>query len=90
MKFYSLKCPSCGSNLEIEDGLEYFYCKFCGAKIMTDHVSKSELKIREMEHAERMADKEYKSEMMYAIMPMVMGVLTVALIIFLFVFVSSR
>ena len=33
MKFYKLQCPNCGANLEVEDELDSFFCKYCGTKI---------------------------------------------------------
>ena len=34
MEFVQMKCPSCGANLEVENGLDSFYCKYCGTKII--------------------------------------------------------
>ena len=34
MEFHQLKCPNCGSTLDMEDGLNIFYCKYCGTKII--------------------------------------------------------
>lgn len=66
MKMYLMKCPNCGGQLEVDAGMESFYCKYCGTKIVVD---KTELEIRRMEHEEklkeheeRMKDKEIKSE----------------------------
>lgn len=33
MKFYKMQCPSCGANLEVENELDSFFCKYCGTKI---------------------------------------------------------
>lgn len=33
MKFYKMQCPGCGANLEVEDELDSFFCKYCGTKI---------------------------------------------------------
>ena len=33
MKLEILKCPSCGANIEFEEGAEYCECEYCGAKI---------------------------------------------------------
>ncbi len=36
MKVKSLKCPECGANLEIEEGRSFWFCQYCGRKIMPD------------------------------------------------------
>ena len=55
-----LKCPNCNAALEIENGLDTFYCKYCGYKILLNGQSKAayraKTRIKEMEHDERMAD----------------------------------
>ena len=66
MELHVLRCPNCGANLEVEDGIDTFYCKYCGYKIILDGQSdqayKSKTRIKGMEHSERMLDKrlEYK------------------------------
>lgn len=30
MELKSLFCPNCGASLEVEDGLDTFFCKYCG------------------------------------------------------------
>lgn len=61
MKMHVLKCPNCGASIEIEDGLDTCYCKYCGYKIIlegqSDQAYKSKTRIKELEHEERMADK---------------------------------
>ena len=32
MEFVTLKCPNCGASIDIEDGIDTFYCKYCGYK----------------------------------------------------------
>ena len=66
MRLYTLKCPNCDANLEIEDGLNTFYCKHCGCKIILDGQSNAtinaKVRIKRMEHEERMQDKQYAHE----------------------------
>lgn len=33
MKLEVLKCPSCGANIEFEEGIESCECEYCGAKV---------------------------------------------------------
>ena len=61
MKVIQLKCPSCGGEVEAEDDLEVFYCKYCGQKIILSEQQASVVgaKVinRILEHRERMYDK---------------------------------
>lgn len=34
MPFVSVKCPSCGGDIELDDSREYGFCLYCGAKVM--------------------------------------------------------
>lgn len=66
MKKYILKCPNCDGELTVEDGLDTFFCKYCGYKIMlegqSDAAYRAKTRIKGMEHDERMADKKYAHE----------------------------
>lgn len=61
-----LRCPNCGANLEVEDGIDTFYCKYCGYKIIlegqSDQAYRSKTQMKKMAHDERMMDKhiDYK------------------------------
>lgn len=66
MNTKALSCPNCGAALEVEDGLDTFFCKYCGYKIIlegqSDAAYRAKTKIKSMEHDERMADKKYEHE----------------------------
>lgn len=66
MKLITLKCPNCGSSLEIENGIDIFFCKYCGHKIMLAEQSPeaihAKVSIKGMEHEENLADKKYEHE----------------------------
>ena len=66
MKKRSLICPKWGATLEIEDGLDIFYCKYCGNRIVLEGQSKAayraKTKVKQMEHDERMVDKKHNQE----------------------------
>lgn len=66
MNTYTLKCPNCDGNLEVEDSLDTFFCQYCGYKIIIDGQSdaayRAKVRIKGMEHDEQMADKKYKHE----------------------------
>ena len=66
MKMMRLKCPHCDADLETKDGLDTFYCTYCGGKIMIEGMSKQAYKakvsFKQMEHEEIIKDKEYEHE----------------------------
>ena len=66
MRMIKLNCPNCNAALEAEDNLDTFYCKYCGAKIVLSGMSKeaykSRVRMKQMEHDERMKEKEYEQE----------------------------
>lgn len=66
MKLQSLKCPNCDAALEIEDGIDTFFCKYCGYKIvlagMSDASYNAKVQVKAMEHQEKMQDKKYEQE----------------------------
>ena len=66
MKVVQLKCPSCGNALEVEDGLETFFCQYCGHRIVlaeqSEHVVKAKVDIERMKHEERMRQMELDAE----------------------------
>ena len=61
-KLIKVTCPHCGSNLTVDDGLDTFYCQYCGTKIMMDGLSeaayKAKTKVKDMQHQEVMQDKK--------------------------------
>lgn len=66
MELKSLSCPNCGASLEIEDGLDTFFCKYCGYKIVLHGQSKAaydaKVRVKQMEHEERLQDKRDAQE----------------------------
>lgn len=34
IQFATVKCPECSADLQIEDGREYAFCTYCGARVM--------------------------------------------------------
>lgn len=66
MREHVLQCPNCGASIDIDDGLDTFYCKYCGYKIIlmgqSDQAYRSRTEIQGMRHRERMLDKEFERE----------------------------
>ena len=62
MKMVKLVCPHCGATLSIGDGIDSFYCQFCGGKILLTEQDKNTLdakvKLKEFEHKERLKSEE--------------------------------
>ena len=55
IQFVSIKCPECSADLQIEDGREYAFCTYCGARVMiandNEHIYKmiDEARIKQAE-----------------------------------------
>lgn len=66
MEFHQLKCPNCGSTLDMEDGLNIFYCKYCGTKIIVNGQSdatvqaRTNIRLAEKELEKHKLDLEYE------------------------------
>ncbi len=61
MELKTLYCPNCGAAVTPVDGLDTFYCQYCGYQIhvqgMSDAAYKARTRVKQMEHEERMQDK---------------------------------
>lgn len=66
MELKSLFCPNCGASLEVEDGLDTFFCKYCGYKVLLQGQSKAaydaKVRLKHMEHKERLQEKRDAQE----------------------------
>ena len=66
MELKSLFCPNFGARLEVEEGLDTFFCKYCGYKILIRGQSKAaydtEARAKHMEHKERLREKRDAQE----------------------------
>ena len=36
MTLHQLTCPNCGASLNIENGIDTFFCTYCGTKLISD------------------------------------------------------
>lgn len=59
MKIIACRCPSCGANLQIEEGKKKVFCTYCGTPILVDDENRTvtyrtvdEARIREAEMRE--------------------------------------
>ena len=65
MKMIACRCPSCGANLQIEEGKKKVFCTYCGTPILVDDENRTvtyrtvdEARIREAEARENIAGKQ--------------------------------
>lgn len=67
MEMRTLKCPQCDAMLEVDNGLDTFYCQYCGAKIILEGQSKdivnAKVKLKELEHKRIEKKMEYDHEL---------------------------
>lgn len=64
MKKITLDCPKCGASLEIDEGIDTFFCTYCGVKVVTgdkDRIN-AQLKVKEMEFKERNDQRNAKKD----------------------------
>lgn len=70
MRLISMKCPECKANLSVEEGRKYYFCQYCGTKIMLedDRVNKTyytyrnEARLRQAEIDREIALKKLEIE----------------------------
>lgn len=60
MKLQSLNCPNCNATLEIENGVDTFFCMHCGHKIvltdMSDAAYRAKVQIKALEQPRFLSD----------------------------------
>ena len=65
-KLICLDCPHCKASLEVDDGIDTFYCLYCGGRVvladMSDSAYRAKVRIKELKHQETMKDKENEQE----------------------------
>lgn len=63
MKLKLMKCPNCEASIDNDEEIEVFFCKYCGSRIIIEELTAEELnakiKIKEMQHIEKMKEKEF-------------------------------
>ena len=73
MEVNQLKCPSCGATLDLKDGLDTFYCMYCGNLVVTTgrdkaaykakaDIKKSELNLEKRRLELALKEKENKTD----------------------------
>ena len=46
MSLISVKCPSCGADISLDDEKEYGFCSYCGTKIQNDAIKKLKIEYK--------------------------------------------
>ena len=68
MNLVSVKCPSCGATLNIDNGIDTCFCTYCGSKIFLNDLQpeniNARVRMKELQHEEIMADKEQHHEIL--------------------------
>jgi len=63
---YQLKCPNCGADLDAEDGIESFFCKYCGTKILlqgqSDAAIKAKANVQIADKVIELREKRYQNQ----------------------------
>ena len=66
MELKVLSCPNCNASLEVEDGLDTFFCKYCGCKILLQGQGEAaydaKVRVKHMEHKERLQERRDAQE----------------------------
>jgi uncharacterized Zn finger protein (UPF0148 family) len=62
MKMLALKCPNCGASVKAENGIDTFFCRYCGYEIILDGQSAASVKakasLKRMEHEKALAEEK--------------------------------
>ena len=68
-KIISIKCPECGGVLEVHEGSPFYFCSYCGTKVLVDDGNKTETyrkvdeaRIKEAETAQTVRLREIELE----------------------------
>ena len=63
MEVLKMHCPSCGASIDVEDGLDTFYCSHCGTKLLVSGQDKDTLNAKvTLRIAEKKLDLEYEEK----------------------------
>ncbi len=72
MEGKAIKCPSCGADVEYSGDRQFFFCQYCGTKIVLDDIRTEQhivdeaklkrLEMRQQRHEERLERHERRHE----------------------------
>jgi len=90
MKLVQMKCPNCDADLSVDDGIESFYCQYCGTKIILDGQSDTAIKAKvaskaidkvEAMHKARLKQKAIEEEKQRKQFPFIMAFIVIAMVV---------
>ena len=100
MEVHQLKCPNCNANLEIEDDLDTFFCKYCGSKLVVTGRDEAVIKAKadvalaekhletnrlKYEHEERMAKENRINNLLDDPLP-ILAIISVLFVFFMCIY----
>ena len=60
MEVLKMHCPSCGASVDVQDGIDAFYCSHCGTKLLVSGQDKDTINAKvTLRIAEKKLDLEY-------------------------------
>ncbi len=65
MEIKTLKCPNCGANLDVENGIDTFFCKYCGNRIViekSDAYYQAKTAEKQFEHERATQERRYQNQ----------------------------
>ena len=102
MKLLTLKCPSCGGQLSVEEDRDFIFCQYCGTKIIIDrdneftyrHIDEADVKRAETERIVKLKELEFEKEnrgnQTVSIIVCLIALVFVLSIVFLMIFSGIR
>ena len=66
LEMFQMKCPNCGADLSVEDGIDSFFCKYCGTKIVvagqSDATVKAKASVKIADDVVSLREKRYEQK----------------------------
>lgn len=63
MEVLKMHCPSCGASVDVQNGIDTFYCSHCGTKLLVSGQDKDTLNAKvTLRIAEKKLDLEYEDK----------------------------
>lgn len=61
MQILQMRCPNCNAELKVDDGIESFYCQYCGTRIILDGQSDAVIRAKaRLKTLDKVGDLQYE------------------------------